>query len=117
MNKRFLILCAIFLALCVSVTALVLWWTRYQTVEIRGSRGFYRINRFTGETTLFVNKRAIPIKALPRVSAREEATPPEAPSYPAPAPEAAPAPPSDEEMMKWPPVDYDPRVGAPAPRH
>jgi len=50
-----------------------LYWTRYQTVAVHD--GFYKINRFTGETTRIFNKteyKVNPAKEHPRPEENEK---------------------------------------------
>lgn len=41
-----------------------LYWTRFQTVELSGVGGFYKINRLTGKTTLVAGTFSQAVKGI-----------------------------------------------------
>jgi hypothetical protein len=54
-----------FWVICVAVLVLVgLYWTRYQVVQLSGVGGFYKINRFTGQTSLVAGTFTQPVRGI-----------------------------------------------------
>jgi hypothetical protein len=54
---------AIFIIFAVLVVIL-LYWTRFQTVELSGVGGFYKVNRLTGQTTLVAGTFSQAVKGI-----------------------------------------------------
>ena len=46
------------------LVVILLWWTRFQTVELSGVGGFYKINRLTGKTTLVAGTFSQVVKGI-----------------------------------------------------
>lgn len=81
------------------VVVILLYWTRFQTVELSGVGGFYKINRLTGKTTLVAGTFSQPVKGISETRVelqhrQEQMKTQGAPSAPsaAPAPQAPVAP-------------------------
>jgi hypothetical protein len=54
-----------FWVICLAVLVLIgLYWTRYQTVELSGVGGFYKINRFTGGISLVAGTFTQPVRGV-----------------------------------------------------
>ena len=54
-----------FWVICIALLVLVgLFWTRYQVVQLSGVGGFYKINRFTGQTTLVAGTFTQPVRGV-----------------------------------------------------
>jgi hypothetical protein len=54
-------------AILIIITVLVvifLYWTRFQTVELSGVGGFYKVNRLTGQTTLVAGTFSQAVKGI-----------------------------------------------------
>jgi hypothetical protein len=52
------------LIVVVALVILGMYWTRYQIVELSGVGGFYKINRFTGQTDLIAGVLTQPVKGI-----------------------------------------------------
>jgi len=78
MTSRFWV---IFIAILV---LLGLYWTRYQVVELSGVGGFYKINRFTGQTTLIAGTFTQPVRGIvetrTEIQRQQESKKPESPA-------------------------------------
>lgn len=46
------------------LVVIFLYWTRFQTVELSGVGGFYKINRLTGRTTLVAGTFSQAVKGV-----------------------------------------------------
>lgn len=46
------------------LVVIFLYWTRFQTVELSGVGGFYKINRLTGKTTLIAGTFSQAVKGI-----------------------------------------------------
>jgi hypothetical protein len=46
------------------LVVIFLYWTRFQTVELSGVGGFYKINRLTGQTTLVAGTFSQAVKGV-----------------------------------------------------
>lgn len=81
------------------LVVIFLYWTRFQTVELSGVGGFYKINRLTGKTTLVAGTFSQAVKGITETRIelqhrQEQMKPqgaPSAPSVPAPVAPEAPA--------------------------
>lgn len=85
------------------LVVILLYWTRFQTVELSGVGGFYKINRLTGKTTLVAGTFSQAVKGISETRVelqhrqeqmKSHGGTPAAPSVPSPSAPVAPEAPA-----------------------